>query len=111
MRWMRCHCCSTTRSRAASQRPRWPRPWPSEAGPGENRKALLDEILTIVLDPDVGDEQVRPRLQAEIGMDRMRAAHPARMERLPRGHGHLAMLDAPMSYLRQFSPKQRRRLA
>jgi hypothetical protein len=34
----------------------------------------------------------------------MRAAHEARRERLPRDHGHLAMMDASMSYLRQFVP-------
>jgi hypothetical protein len=28
----------------------------------------------------------------------------ARKERLPRDHGHLALLDASMSYLRQFAP-------
>ena len=28
----------------------------------------------------------------------------ARRERLPRDHGHLAMLDASMTYLRQFAP-------
>jgi hypothetical protein len=34
----------------------------------------------------------------------MRAAHEARRGRLPRDHGHLAMMDASMSYLRQFVP-------
>jgi hypothetical protein len=33
-------------------------------------------------------------------MARMRAAWAARQERLPRDHGHLAMLDASMGYLR-----------
>jgi hypothetical protein len=31
-------------------------------------------------------------------------ADEARRERLPRDHGHLAMMDASMSYLRQFVP-------
>ena len=35
----------------------------------------------------------------------MRAAWEARRERLPRDHGHLAMMDASMAYLRQFVPE------
>ena len=34
----------------------------------------------------------------------MSAARASRQERLPRDHGHLAMLDASMGYLRQFAP-------
>lgn len=71
---------------------------------GEDRQVLLDEMLAIALDPDVAEEQVGPRLREGIGMERMRAAWAARKERLPRDHGHLAMLDASMSYLRQFAP-------
>jgi TnpA family transposase len=71
---------------------------------GENRQQLLDEILAIVLDPVVGDEQVGPLLRTRIGMERMRAAWAAKQERLPRDHGHLAMMDASMTYLRQFAP-------
>jgi hypothetical protein len=71
---------------------------------GENRQALLDEILTIVLDPAIGDEQIGPLLRGWIGMDRMRAAWAEKRERLPRDHGHLAMMDASMTYLRQFAP-------
>jgi integrase len=71
---------------------------------GEHRQALLDDILAIVLDPDVGDDQVGGRLRRDVGHGRMRAAHEARRERLPRDHGHLALMDASMSYLRQFVP-------
>ncbi|MGC5051665.1 Tn3 family transposase [Micromonospora sp. DT48] len=71
---------------------------------GENRQALLDEILTIVLDPGVGDEQIGGLLRGRIGMERMRAAWTERRERLPRDHGHLAMMHASMTYLRQFAP-------
>ncbi len=71
---------------------------------GENRQALLDEIVTIVLDPAIGDEQIGPLLRTNIGMDRMRAAWAEKRERLPRDHGHLAMMDASMTYLRQFAP-------
>jgi hypothetical protein len=71
---------------------------------GEDRQALLDEILDIVLNPDVDDKRVGSLLREQIGLDRMRAARTARQERLPRDHGHLAMLDASMGYLRQFAP-------
>lgn len=65
---------------------------------------MLDEILTIVLDTGIGDEQIGAVLRTGIGMDRMRAAWAERRERLPRDHGQLSMLDASMSYLRQFAP-------
>ncbi|GAA4967290.1 Tn3-like element TnAs3 family transposase [Actinoplanes utahensis] len=71
---------------------------------GENRQQLLDDILTIVLDPAVGDDAVGSLLRERIGLDRMRAAWGARQQRLPRDHGHLSMLDASMPYLRQFAP-------
>ncbi|OKI48975.1 hypothetical protein A6A27_36215 [Micromonospora sp. CB01531] len=71
---------------------------------GENRQALLDEILTIVLGPGIGDEQIGSMLRTNIGMERMRAAWAERRERLPRDHGQLSMLDASMSCLRQFAP-------
>ncbi|MGH3191727.1 MAG: hypothetical protein ACRDOL_31665 [Streptosporangiaceae bacterium] len=57
-----------------------------------------------MLDPDVGDDQVGGRLRGDIGHERMRAAWEARRERLPRDHGHLAMMDASMACLRQFVP-------
>ncbi|MGX6608240.1 Tn3 family transposase [Micromonosporaceae bacterium Da 78-11] len=71
---------------------------------GENRQQLLDEILTIVLDPGVADDAVGSLLRERVGLDRMRAAWAARRQRLPRDHGHLTMLDASMPYLRQFAP-------
>jgi TnpA family transposase len=71
---------------------------------GEDRQVLLDEILAITLDPGIAEEQVGALLREGIGMDRMRTAAAARKERLPRDHGHLALLDASMSYLRQFAP-------
>jgi len=72
---------------------------------GENRQQLLDDILTIVLDIGIGDDLVGPLLREGIGMDRMRAAWAAKQERLPRDHGHLALMHASMSYLRQFVPE------
>ena len=71
---------------------------------GEDRQVLLDDILKIVLDPEVSDDQVGARLRGDIGHERMRAAWEARRSRLPRDHGHLAMMDASMAYLRQFVP-------
>ena len=71
---------------------------------GEDRQALLDDILRIVLDPDVTDSEVGARLRGDVGHERMRSAWAARRDRLPRDHGHLAMMDASMSYLRQFVP-------
>ncbi|MGH3194130.1 MAG: Tn3 family transposase, partial [Streptosporangiaceae bacterium] len=68
------------------------------------RALELDDILAIVLDPEVGDDQVGGRLRRDVGHGRMRAAWEARRERLPRDHGHLALMDASMSYLRQFVP-------
>ena len=65
---------------------------------GEDRQALLDDILKIVLDPGVADDQVGAQLRGDIGHERMRAAWEARRERLPRDHGHLAMMDASMAY-------------
>ena len=71
---------------------------------GENRQQLLDEILTIVLDPAVGDDAVGPLLRERVGLDRMRAAWTARQQRLPNVNfhgshtvdidGELAKLDA-----------------
>jgi hypothetical protein len=71
---------------------------------GEDRQALLDDILKIVLDPDVADDQVGARLRREIGHDRMRAAWEARRERLPRDHGTwrfvpLSWTSSPLRHL------------
>jgi TnpA family transposase len=71
---------------------------------GEDRQRVLDEILQVVLDPEVADEAVGLLLRERVGMERMRAAWVAREQPLPRDHGHLAVLDASMSYLRQFAP-------
>lgn len=71
---------------------------------GEGRQALLDEILTVLLDTDITDDEVGVFLRGEIGMDRLREAHAARQARLPGDHGHLAEMDASFSYLRQFAP-------
>ncbi|MGH3530157.1 MAG: Tn3 family transposase, partial [Pseudonocardiaceae bacterium] len=71
---------------------------------GEDRQALLDEILAIALDTDIPDVDVGGLVRAQIGMERLRAAWAARREPLPRDHGHLGMLHESMSYVRQFAP-------
>ncbi|MGH3609362.1 MAG: Tn3 family transposase, partial [Pseudonocardiaceae bacterium] len=71
---------------------------------GEDRQALLDEILAIALDLDIPDAEVGGLVRGQVGMERMRAAWAARRERLPRDHGHLAMVHESMSYVRQFAP-------
>ena len=104
--WTRCCCCSTRRlsAREAAARAKMTEALAERAKGGENRQQLLDEILTIVLDPAVTDDAVGSLLRERVGMDRMRAAWAARQQRLPRDHGHLSMLDASMPYLRQFAP-------
>ena len=64
---------------------------------GEDRQALLDDILRVVLVSDVTDSEVGARLRGDVGHERMRSAWAARRDRVPRDHGHLAMMDASMS--------------
>ena len=90
--------------REAAARERLTQVLAERARGGEDRQALLDDILKVVLDPDVSDDQVGARLRGDVGHERMRAAWEARRERLPRDHGHLALMDASMAYLRQFVP-------
>ncbi|WSG61217.1 Tn3 family transposase [Nocardia sp. NBC_01730] len=72
---------------------------------GEDRQALLDELLTIINDPLVLDEQVGGLIRGDrIGWERLRAAIAQAKPRLPRDHGHLAALNTSYSYLRQFTP-------
>ncbi|MEG8179758.1 Tn3 family transposase [Nocardia terpenica] len=72
---------------------------------GEDRQALLDELLSIINDPDIADEEVGGLIRGEkIGWDRLRAAIAQATPRLPRDHGHLAALGSSYGYLRQFTP-------
>lgn len=72
---------------------------------GEDRQALLDELLAIVTDPQITDEEIGGRIRGDrIGWDRLRAAIAQAKPRLPRDHGHLAALDSSCNYLRQFTP-------
>lgn len=73
---------------------------------GEDKLALAEEILPVLADPAIPDEQIGGLLRERIGMSRLRAAlaTPA-APRLPRDHGHLALIDASYGYLRQFTPE------
>lgn len=72
---------------------------------GEDRQALLDDLLEIVTDPAVADEEIGALIRGEkIGWERLRAAIAQAKPRLPRDHGHLAALDSSYNYLRQFTP-------
>ncbi len=73
---------------------------------GEDRQSLLDDLLTIVCDPLIGDEEIGALIRGErIGWERLRAAAAQSAPRLPRDHGHLAALDSSYGYLRQFTPQ------
>ena len=72
---------------------------------GEARQALLDDLLTIITDPQIGDEEIGGVIRGErIGWERLRSALAQAKPRLPRDHGHLAALDSSYGYLRQFTP-------
>ncbi|WP_045440431.1 DUF4158 domain-containing protein, partial [Nocardia seriolae] len=72
---------------------------------GEDRQALLDDLLSIITDLQIADEEIGGLIRGEkIGWERLRAAIAQAKPRLPRDHGHLAALAASYSYLRQFTP-------
>ena len=72
---------------------------------GEDRQALLDDLLAVVTDPQIPDEEIGGLIRGEkIGWERLRAAIAQAKPRLPRDHGHLSALDSSYSYLRQFTP-------
>ena len=73
---------------------------------GEDRQALLDDLLAIITDPAVPDEQIGGLIRRDrIGWPRLRSAMAQAAPRLPRDHGHLAALDGSYGYLRQFTPQ------
>ncbi|MEU0478341.1 Tn3 family transposase [Streptosporangium sp. NPDC006013] len=73
---------------------------------GEDRQALLDDLLVIITDPQISDEQIGGLIRGErIGWPRLRSAVTQAAPRLPRDHGHLAALDGSYGYLRQFTPQ------
>jgi hypothetical protein len=73
---------------------------------GEDRQALLADLLDIIFDLGVDDEQIDGLIRGErIGWPRLRSAREQGKPRLPRDHGHLAALDGSYGYLRQFTPQ------
>jgi TnpA family transposase len=76
----------------------------ARAKASEDRLGLLDELLVVLTDPEVPDEAVGTRLRGGIGMERLRAAKEAGPRRLPRDHGHLQVVEASYSHLREFAP-------
>jgi hypothetical protein len=76
----------------------------TKAKASEDRLGLLDELLSVLTDPQVPDEAVGTRLRGGIGMDRLRTAKEAGPRRLPRDHGHLGLIEASYSHLREFAP-------
>ena len=72
---------------------------------GEDKLALAEEILPVLADPAIPDEQVGGLLRERIGMSRLRAALATpTTARLPRDHGHLAVIDSSCGFMRQFTP-------
>jgi hypothetical protein len=76
----------------------------ARARASEDRLGLLDELLAVLTNPEIPDEQVGARLRGGIGMERLRTAKEAGPRRLPRDHGHLGMVEASYSHLREFAP-------
>ena len=74
---------------------------------GEDRQALLDDLLAVIADPAIADEDIGGLIRGErIGWSRIRAAMAQAVPRLPRDHGHLGALDtSSYGYLRQFTPQ------
>jgi hypothetical protein len=74
---------------------------------GEDRQAMLDELLAVIADPTIADEDIGGLIRGErIGWSRIRAAVSQAVPRLPRDHGHLGTLDvSSYGYLRQFTPQ------
>ncbi|MFD9569256.1 DUF4158 domain-containing protein [Streptomyces sp. NPDC059982] len=73
----------------------------------EDRLALLEEILPVLAEAGIPDEAVGTLLRGKIGMSRLRTAHAAATVRLPKNHGHLALLEGSYTYIRQTRPQPR----
>ena len=70
----------------------------------QDRLALLDAMLPILLDPAIADEEVGGLLRG-LGLEWLRAVFAGAQPRLPRDHGQLSMLDDSFAYLRKFVPQ------
>ncbi|MCS7483798.1 hypothetical protein ACFFQW_38300 [Umezawaea endophytica] len=76
----------------------------ARAKASERKLDLLEEILTVAADESVAESEVGGLLRRGIGMDRLRAARRDPRDRVQRDHGHLALIDARFTYLREFAP-------
>jgi hypothetical protein len=76
----------------------------ARAKASEHKLELLEQILVVATDEVIADAEVGARLRRGIGMDRLRAARRDPKDRLQRDHGHLALIDASFTYLREFAP-------
>ncbi len=76
----------------------------SRAKASEDRLGLLDEVLSVLTNPDIADEAVGALLRSGIGMERLRRAREAAPRRLPPDHGHLEMVEGSYAHLREFAP-------
>jgi len=68
------------------------------------RLVLLDEILPVIINHDLDDAAVGRQLR-RLGADRLSDAVRGEDEILPRDGGHLELIEARFSYMRQFTPK------
>jgi hypothetical protein len=76
------------------------------AHPGRGRQALLDDLLAIATDKAIPDTEIGALIRGEkIGWERLAAGLATAAPRLPRDHGHLAMLEGAYLYVRQFTPE------
>jgi TnpA family transposase len=67
------------------------------------RLALLDDILDVVLDPDLDDAAAGAGVRG-LGPERLAGAARSDEERLPRDGGHLEFMEARFSHVRSFAP-------
>ncbi len=68
------------------------------------RRALLDDILDVVLDAEFDDAAVGAGVRG-LGSDRLAGAARSENDRLPRDGGHLELMEARFSHVRSFAPQ------
>ncbi len=69
-----------------------------------DRLELLDDILDVVLDPDLDDSEVGGAVRG-LGPQRLANAVRGPQERPPRDGGHLELMEARFSHVRSFAPQ------
>jgi TnpA family transposase len=69
-----------------------------------DRLALLDDILDVVLDPDLDNTEVGGAVRG-LGAQRLANAVRSPQERPPRDGGHLELMEARFSHVRSFAPQ------